>query len=96
MLRKLTPGTSGQQGQARNGLFSVAAALALVACCAAPALIAAGALTAIGGFLCNPLVIGAGAVLGALAVASIRRRKRGVMGDGCESKDQVSTGGGGR
>jgi len=56
--------------------FGVMAAVALVACCALPALIGAGVLATIGGVLRNPLIIGAGIVVLAGAVGYAWRRQR--------------------
>lgn len=58
--------------------WGAGAAVLMVICCAGPVLIAAGALTGIGGLLRNPWVIGAGLVLvlGAVLIAIQRHRKR--------------------
>lgn len=56
--------------------LGVMAAVALVACCALPALIGAGVLATIGGVLCNPLIILAGIVVLAGAVGYAWRRQR--------------------
>ena len=60
--------------------LGVMAAVALVACCALPALIGAGLLATIGGVLRNPLIILAGVVLlvGAVGYAW-RRHRRGQV-----------------
>lgn len=56
----------------------IAAAFLVIVCCAGPALIAAGALGAIGGFLGNPWVIAAVLlVLAAAVTAAVRRRRAG-------------------
>jgi mercuric ion transport protein len=63
----------------------VIGAFALVLCCAGPALIAGGVLSAIGAAVCNPIVIAFGVVLIATAVAlTLRRRRRrcSPIGDG--------------
>ena len=56
--------------------LGVMAAVALVACCALPALIGAGVLATIGGVLCNPLIILAGIVVLAGAIAFTWQRQR--------------------
>ena len=56
----------------RNAWFGVGAVL-MVLCCAGPALIAGGALAAVGGFFANPLVIAVGVLLVALAIAAALR-----------------------
>jgi len=50
----------------------------LVACCAAPLLISAGVLAALGAWLCNAFVIALAVAIAAVAVvyASYRRRRR--------------------
>lgn len=56
------------------------AAVALVVCCALPALIGAGFLATVGGVLRNPLIILAGIVVLAGAVGyAWRRRQRGQV-----------------
>ena len=71
------------------GVLTGAGALALVLCCAAPALIAGGALAAAGGFLQNPLVIflGLGGIVAALSFAL---RRRATRADCCEPDGQAS------
>ncbi len=64
-------------------LLGGGAALLMILCCAGPALVAAGVLTGIGGFLRNPWVMGAGLVLLGLAVLGIARRSRGDSTDSC-------------
>lgn len=59
----------------RSGLVAVGA---MTLCCAGPALLAGGALGAVGGFLSSPLVVIAG---GALALAAVVAR-RAARGDG--------------
>ncbi|PND53847.1 hypothetical protein [Rhodococcus sp. ENV425] len=55
----------------------IGAALLMIACCAGPALIAAGALGAVGGILGNPWVIAAAVLaLAAAVTAVIRHRAR--------------------
>ncbi|WP_219418053.1 hypothetical protein [Pseudonocardia nigra] len=61
--------------------WSVAAGSAfaglMVLCCAGPALLAAGALGALGAVLANPVVIAIGVLLAAVAVLwAFRRRRR--------------------
>lgn len=60
----------------------IGAALLMIACCAGPALLAAGALGAIGGFLGNPWVIAAAVLVLAAAVTTVVRRRRGQR-DAC-------------
>ncbi|HEY3095273.1 MAG TPA: phage holin family protein [Acidimicrobiia bacterium] len=57
--------------------LGVLAIVALVVCCAAPVLISAGVLAAIGTWLCNAIVIAVAAVLvaGAVVYAFYRRRR---------------------
>lgn len=54
----------------------IGAALVLIICCAGPALIAAGALGAIGGFLGNPWMIAAAVLVLVTAVTAVVRRRR--------------------
>ncbi len=55
----------------------VIGAFALMLCCAGPALIAGGVLSAIGAAVCNPIVIALGVMLITTAVAlTLRRRRR--------------------
>ncbi len=49
--------------------FGLMAVVALVTCCALPALISAGALVTVGGVLRNPFIISAGALVLAGAIA---------------------------
>ena len=62
----------------RRGGLGILALVALVACCAAPLLISAGVLAALGAWLCNAFVIALAAATAAVAVlyASYRRRRR--------------------
>jgi hypothetical protein len=62
----------------RMATARIGAVLLAIICCAGPALLASGALGAIGGFLGNPWVITAAALLlAAAATAVIRRRRSG-------------------
>lgn len=55
----------------------IGAAVLMVICCAAPVLLAAGALGAVGAWLPNPWVIGtAVALVGAVTVSVLRRHSR--------------------
>ncbi|MES4829864.1 hypothetical protein ABVB25_22290 [Streptomyces anthocyanicus] len=54
----------------------IGAALLMIVCCAGPALIAAGALAGIGGFLGNPWVITAAVLLLVAAVTAVVLRRR--------------------
>ncbi len=67
---------------ARFGLMAV---VAMVTCCALPALISAGVLAATGGVLGNPLILAAAALVLGGAVAYAVRRLRG--GQGCAVSD---------
>ncbi|MEU0118654.1 hypothetical protein ABZ137_34490 [Streptomyces bobili] len=55
----------------------IGAALLMIACCAGPALMAAGAVAGIGGFLGNPWVIAAAVLVLAAAVTAAVRHRRG-------------------
>ncbi len=58
--------------------LGVMAAVAMVICCALPALIGAGVLATVGAAICNPLVILAGLIVLAGAVGyALRRHRRG-------------------
>lgn len=59
-----------------KAVAGIGAALLMIACCAAPALIAAGALAGIGGFLGNPWVIAIAVFFLATAVTALVRRRR--------------------
>lgn len=66
----------------------IGAALLMVICCAAPALVAAGALGALGAWLSNPWVIGAAIALAAAIVLSVLTgRSRRGQEDGQEDRD---------
>jgi hypothetical protein len=54
----------------------IGAAVLVIVCCAGPALIAAGVLAGIGGFLGNPWVIAAAVVVLVAAVTAVVRRLR--------------------
>jgi mercuric ion transport protein len=61
-----------------HNAVGIGAVVAMVLCCIGPALVAAGALGAVGGLLGNPGVVVAGAAVAAAAVvAAVRRRQRG-------------------
>lgn len=65
-------------------LIGAGAALAMVLCCAGPALVAGGLLAGIGGLLRNPWVIGAGIAVLALAVlVTLTRHRRSRDTDDC-------------
>ena len=59
----------------RGGIAVIIGALTLVLCCAGPALIAGGALTAVGGTLGSPIVITVGVALVVTAIAITLRRR---------------------
>jgi mercuric ion transport protein len=61
----------------RSHKVGIGAVVAMVLCCVGPALVAAGALGAVGGLLGNPVVVVAGAAVAAAVVAAVRRRQRG-------------------
>lgn len=72
-----TPPRRGPDGRSDTGhpLTGVGLALLVIACCAGPVLIAAGALGALGAWLASPWVIAAAVVLMIAAVtAAVRRR----------------------
>lgn len=54
----------------------VGAALLMIVCCAAPALIAAGALAGLGAWISSPWVISAAALLAVVAVTLVVRRRK--------------------
>ena len=75
-MNKANPPHSGP-----GGIGVVIGAVALVLCCAGPALIAGGALSAIGGALSSPIVIAVGVALVVTAIAITLRlvhHRRGV------------------
>lgn len=65
-----------------GGLLAVAGGvLAMVACCAGPALIAGGVLAGLGGVLTSPWLLAAGVLVVAAAVGyTLRRRARKATG----------------
>ena len=69
-------------------LLGAAAVLVTALCCAAPVLIAGGALAAVCGLLENPWVIGAAVAL--LLVAVVAFARRGQRGDHCCPADSHS------
>lgn len=74
------PDGSGPSGL----LLGSGVALFAVVCCAGPALIAAGALGVIGGWLGSPLVIGAAVVLFVLSVVWTVSRRRNSTSDSAD------------
>lgn len=84
------PGGSGPSGL----LLGSGVALFAVVCCAGPALIAAGALGVIGGWLASPWVIGAAVALLVAAVVWTVTRRRGTSdsADGCNPSQSHGTG----
>jgi len=64
---------------------AVLVGFALVLCCAGPALIAGGALSAIGGVLSNPLVIALGVML-ILAAVLVTLRRRATRDLSCHPR----------
>jgi len=80
VLRRIEPKhmTEPTSRTSRSGaLATVIGGLVLVVCCAGPALIAGGALSAIGATLGNPFVIAAGlGLIGAAAAFVFHRRSR--------------------
>jgi mercuric ion transport protein len=75
--RRPRPGVDGPSGAGLTAA-GIGAALLVIVCCAAPVVLAAGALATIGAWLANPWVIAAGAALliAALTLA-VRRRREG-------------------
>lgn len=69
---------SKQEGP-RAGLLLLAG-VAVVLCCAGPALVAGGALAGIGAALANPLVMGAGVTVLVVGLAHAARRNRRTTG----------------
>jgi mercuric ion transport protein len=70
--------------------LGIGAVVAMVLCCAGPALLAAGALGAVGAWFGNPLVIAAGAGV-VLAVVLGGRRRRSAGGGCCPPGSQTPT-----
>jgi mercuric ion transport protein len=68
------PGDPDRPGRGATAL-SLGAAVLVIVCCAGPALLAAGVLGAVGGFLANPWVIAAAVGLAILAVTLVARRR---------------------
>lgn len=67
-----------RSSNAPEAAFGIGAAVLMVACCAGPALLAGGLLSAVGRVAGNPLVIGAGVLIAvAGVVAVLTRRARG-------------------
>lgn len=77
------------------GLGSLAwgagAAVLMVACCAGSALIAAGALGAVGAWLAIPWVIGLAVALGAASLVGLVRRTSSSHIDDCCPPERVTT-----
>ncbi|GAA1519515.1 hypothetical protein ACIRN4_08390 [Pimelobacter simplex] len=72
-------------------LLGSGAALFMVVCCAGPALIAAGALGVIGGWLGSPWLIGAAlTVLAAAVLWTMTRRRNGSDAADCCNPPQLS------
>ncbi|MGQ0826699.1 MAG: hypothetical protein ACT4OX_17020 [Actinomycetota bacterium] len=69
-----------------SALAGVGIALAMVLCCAGPVLVAGGALTAVGGFFGNPLVIAVGLAVVVVAVAVVVRGR--AAGAKCGEPDK--------
>ncbi|GHE39233.1 phage holin family protein [Streptomyces lavendulocolor] len=70
------PGRTKEHSGAGTAVAGFGIALLMIACCALPVLIAAGALAGIGGALGNPWLIAAAVVLVAAAITVIVRRRR--------------------
>jgi membrane protein implicated in regulation of membrane protease activity len=70
-----------QRSAAGMTAAGIAAALAVIVCCAGPALLAAGVLGALGGFLGNPWVIAVAAAMLAAAVTIVVWRRRAGRAD---------------
>ncbi|WP_151482139.1 hypothetical protein [Streptomyces albicerus] len=79
---------SSSTGTATAG---IGIALLMIACCALPALIAAGALAGIGGALGNPWVIAIAVFFLATIVTAIVLRLRSGGGDCCPPQDTTRT-----
>ncbi|WP_435057742.1 mercury transporter [Streptomyces sp. bgisy060] len=79
---------SSGTGTATAGIGLV---LLMIACCALPALIAAGALAGIGAALGNPWVIAIAAFFLATIVTALVRRFRSGRGDCCPPEDTTRT-----
>ena len=72
-----------QRSGTRTAAAGIGAALAMIVCCAGPALLAAGVLGALGGLLDNPWVIAFAAVVLITAVTIVVRRRRAGSADCC-------------
>jgi hypothetical protein len=71
-----SPGHGQEPSGAGMAAAGIGAAVLVIACCAGPALVAAGVLGALGGFLGSPWVIAAAIVVLAAAVTAVIRRRR--------------------
>jgi hypothetical protein len=73
------PTSKPESTESHRGLLGgIAAAFALVLCCAGPALIAGGVLSAIGGVVSNPFVVAAGVLIIIAAIGvTFQRHYRG-------------------
>lgn len=76
------PGCDRESSGTGTGTVGIGVVLLMIACCALPGLIAAGALAGLGGFVGNPWVITAAVLLAAAVIATVVRR-RGSGRDGC-------------
>lgn len=80
----------GAPGAGAAGL-GIGAVMLMVLCCAGPALLAGGVLTAVGTWLTNPWVIAAGAVIALSAVALAVHHRRAQtpcnVTDPCDRRD---------
>lgn len=74
----------------RGAFAGIGIVLAMVLCCAGPALVAGGALTAVGGFLGNPLVIALGIVT-ILSASGLVMRRRAGREECCEPDRQQAS-----
>ncbi|MBT2419383.1 hypothetical protein J7F01_32945 [Streptomyces sp. ISL-22] len=89
----MAPRPPHQRDPDRSGsgmaVAGIGAALLMIVCCAAPALIAAGAVAGIGAWISSPWVIAAAVLLAAAAVTVIVRRR--TRGDSCCPPESVPT-----
>lgn len=67
----------------KDAALGVGVVALMALCCGGPALIAAGALGAVGGFVANPFVILAAIVVAFVAVTGVLRRARRAGGADC-------------